>query len=134
MAVKYLLDTNTIIRYLNGRAPNIRNKLHSTPFRDIGLSTIALAELRYGAAKSKAPTRTRTKQNQLLRQLTLVPFDEAAAEAYGTIRADLERQGTPIGPNDLLIGAIALAHQLILVTHNTREFQRIAGLTLEDWE
>lgn len=134
MAVKYLLDTNTIIRYLNGRAPNIRSKLRATPFRDIGISTIVLAELRYGAAKGKTPTRTRAKQNQLLRQLTLVPFDEAAAEAYGTIRADLERQGTPIGPNDLLIGATALAHQLTLVTHNTREFQRIVGLALEDWE
>ncbi len=134
MAVTYLLDTNTIIRYLNGRAPNIRGKLRTIPFRDIGISTIVLAELRYGAAKGKKPAQTRTNQDQLLRQLTLVPFDEAAAETYGTIRAELERQGTPIGPNDLLIGATALAHQLILVTHNTREFQRIAGLTLEDWE
>lgn len=134
MAIKYLLDTNTIIRYLNGRAPNIRSKLRVTPFRDIGIATVVLAELRYGAAKAKAPKQARAKQDQLLRQLTLMPFDEAAAEAYGTIRADLERRGTPIGPNDLLIGATALAHQLILVTHNTREFQRIAGLMLEDWE
>ena len=134
MTVKYPLDTNSIIRYLNGRAPNIRDKMRSNPIRDIGMSTIVLAELRYGVAKTKAPTRTRAKQDQLLRRLTLIPFDEAAAGAYGTIRADLERKGTPIGPNDLLIGATALAHQLILVTHNTREFQRIVGLMLEDWE
>ena len=63
-----------------------------------------------------------------------VPFDRLAAEAYGNIRATLERQGTPIGANDLLIGATALAHNLILVTHDTREFGRIADLIIEDWE
>ena len=63
-----------------------------------------------------------------------LPFDDRAAEAYGTIRADLERQGTPIGPNDLLIAAIGLASGAILVTHNSREFGRVAGLKTEDWE
>lgn len=134
MTVKYLLDTNTIIRYLNGRAPNIRIKMRSIPFRDLGISSVVFAELRYGAAKAKAPIQTRAKQDAVLRQLTLMPFDEAAADVYGTIRADLESKGTPVGPNDLLIAATALAHQLILVTHNTREFQRIVGLMLEDWE
>ncbi len=63
-----------------------------------------------------------------------LPFDDRASEATGTIRADLERQGTPIGPNDLLIAAIALANNAILVTHNSREFGRVARLKIEDWE
>jgi tRNA(fMet)-specific endonuclease VapC len=63
-----------------------------------------------------------------------LPFDDAAAEAYGRLRAELARRGTPIGPNDLMIAAIALAHDLTLVTHNTAEFSRVSGLRLEDWE
>ncbi len=65
---------------------------------------------------------------------TSVPFDDAAAEVYGTVRADVERAGKPIGPNDLMIAAIALARGLTLVTHDTGEFQRVAGLTIKDWE
>jgi tRNA(fMet)-specific endonuclease VapC len=69
----------------------------------------------------------------LFQQFESLPFDDAAAAVYGRIRADLTVQGTPIGPNDLIIPAIALANNLILVTHNTREFARVAGLVLEDW-
>lgn len=132
--MKYLLDTNTIVRYLNGRAPNVRVKLRATPVADLAVSAVVVAELRYGAAKSTNPAKALSVQDQLLSLLGLVPFDGPAADAYGTIRATLEQQGTPIGANDLLIGATALAHQLILVTHNTREFSRIAGLSLEGWE
>lgn len=132
--MKYLLDTNTIVRYLNGRAPNVRVRLASTPLSDLGVSAVVVAELRYGAAKSADPVKTIAIQDQFLALLGFVPFDRPAAEAYGTIRATLERQGTPIGANDLLIAATALSHGLILVTHNMREFSRIAGLTVEDWE
>ena len=69
-----------------------------------------------------------------LRRVCLLSFDDRAAEAYGTIRGDLEKQGTPIGPNDLLIAAIALANSAILITHNSREFGRVAALKMEDWE
>lgn len=132
--MKYLLDTNTIVRYLNGRAPNVRVRLASTPLSDLGVSAVVVAELRYGAAKSADPVKTSAIQDQFLTLLGFVPFDRPAAEAYGTIRATLERQGTPIGANDLLIASTALSHGLILVTHNMREFSRIAGLTVEDWE
>jgi tRNA(fMet)-specific endonuclease VapC len=99
-----------------------------------GLSAVVVAELRYGAAKSTNPTNARTVQDRFLSLIGFVPFDQAAADAYGTIRAFLEKQGTPIGANDLLIGATAVANQLIIVTHNMREFMRVPGLLVEDWE
>ena len=71
---------------------------------------------------------------KLCQQFVSVPFDDQSAETYGRIRADLAAKGTPIGPNDLLIAAIARTHSLTLVTHNTAEFSRVAGLTLEDWQ
>ena len=132
--MKYLLDTNTIVRFLNGRAPNVRTKIRAAPLADLAVSSVVVAELRYGAAKSVNPAKALAVQDQFLGLITCVPFDQSAADAYGTIRALLERQGTPIGANDLLIGATALATQLILVTHNTREFARIPGLSIEDWE
>lgn len=132
--MKYLLDTNSIVRYLNGRAPKVRAKVRATPLADLAVSAVVIAELRYGAAKSTDPTKTRSAQDRFLSLIGIVPFDQPAADAYGTIRAFLEKQGTPIGANDLLIGATAVAHQFILVTHNTREFSRVPGLSVEDWE
>jgi tRNA(fMet)-specific endonuclease VapC len=132
--MRYLLDTNTIIRYLNGRAPNVRVHIAATPVSDLAVSTIVIAELRYGAAKSVNPAKTIAVQDQLLSLIGSIAFDVPAAQAYGTIRATLEKLGTPIGANDLLIGATALAHGLTLVTHNTHEFGCITGLSIEDWE
>lgn len=111
--MKYLLDTNTIVRFLNGRAPNVRIRVNATPPGDLGVSSIVVAELRYGAAKSANQTAVLSVQDQFLGLVGLVPFDQSSADAYGTIRAHLEQQGTPIGANDLLIGATALAHNLI---------------------
>jgi tRNA(fMet)-specific endonuclease VapC len=130
----YLLDTNTIVRYLNGRAPNVRVRLSAVPLTELAVSTIVVAELRYGAAKSSNPAKALAAQNQLLNLIDTIPFDQAAADAYGQIRATLEQQGRPIGANDLLIAATALSRGLTLVTHNTGEFSRINGLFLEDWE
>jgi tRNA(fMet)-specific endonuclease VapC len=132
--MNYLLDTNTCIRYLNGRAPQIRLKLAGIPLAEVGVSIITKAELFYGSAKSQTPDISLRKQLEFLATIQTVAFDEAAARIYGTLRAQIERQGTPIGGNDVLIAATALAQQLILVTHNTREFSRIHGLSLEDWE
>ncbi len=92
------------------------------------------AELIFGAVKSDSPEKTQMEQREFLKPLMSLPFDDNAAEQYGVIRAKLESKGTPIGPNDLLIASIALAHNLILVTHNIREFSRIDGLKIEDWE
>lgn len=87
-----------------------------------------------GAAKSQSPQWSRAKQDAFFGRFTILPFDEAAADTYGNIRASLEQAGTPIGPYDMQIAAIAAAHDLIVVTHNTREFSRVEGVQLEDWE
>lgn len=130
----FLLDTNTCIRYLNGRAPNVVTKIRATSPSDIVVCSVVKAEMFAGAAKSQHPASNLAKQQLFLDQFISLPFDDASAAIYGTIRAALEQAGTPIGPNDLLIAAIALANGAILVTHNAREFSRISGLTLEDWE
>jgi tRNA(fMet)-specific endonuclease VapC len=132
--MKYLLDTDICIRYINGRSPAVRAKLPTIPARDVAVSIITKAELFYGSAKSQSPERSRQKQLEFLRVLQTAPFDENAAVTYGSIRANLELRGTPIGGNDLLIAATAVASGLILVTHNIREFGRVPGLMIEDWE
>ncbi|HEX2623337.1 MAG TPA: type II toxin-antitoxin system VapC family toxin [Phototrophicaceae bacterium] len=97
--MKYLLDTNTCIRYINGRSPQIRAKLPTIPVSEVGVSIITRAELFYGSTKSQTPERSRQKQLEFLQPIQTVPFDEAAAVVYGDIRAYLERQGSPIGGN-----------------------------------
>ncbi len=130
----YLLDTNTCIRYLNGRSSNVVAKVRATAPSDIAVCAVVKAELFAGAAKSQNPAKNLATQQAFLNQFVSFPFDDVAAAIYGPMRAALEKAGTPIGPNDLLIATIALANSLTLVTHNTREFTRLSGLTLEDWE
>lgn len=130
----YLLDTNTCIQYLTGRNINVVNQLKITPRQDICLCDVVKAELYYGAYRS-----TRKEQNLALYELFFsqyisFPFDGRSAKIYGEIRSELSKSGIPIGAYDLQIAAIALANDLILVTHNTREFQRVHDLELEDWE
>jgi tRNA(fMet)-specific endonuclease VapC len=132
--MKYSLDTNTCIRYLNGRSPSIRQKLPTVPAHDIVVCSIVRGELAFGAAKSQTPEKSAAKQNRFLEPYATLPYDDPAAVRFGRIRADLEAVGTPIGPYDLQIAAIALTHGLILVTHNVGEFGRIKGLQIEDWE
>ena len=132
--MKYLLDTNTCIRFINGRNPRIREHFLEVDDADLAVSTITRAELFYGSAKSQTPAASRAKQREFLRRFSTLPFDNRAAEVYGPMRAVLEQRGLPIGQNDMLIAAIALANNLTLVTHNTREFERIDQLRLEDWE
>ncbi len=132
--MKYLLDTNTCIRYLNGRSEKIKQNMAAVSQQDIALCSVVKAELFYGAMKSLHPENNLARQRRFTDSFVSLPFDDNAAEVYGQIRAQLEKAGTPIGPNDLLIAAIALANNLTLVTHNTREFSRIAILPCEDWE
>jgi tRNA(fMet)-specific endonuclease VapC len=101
---------------------------------DIVVCSVTRAELFFGAVKSQTPEKTPAQQDEFLEPLATLPFDDAAAEHYGRIRGQLEKAGTPIGPNDLLIASIAIAHDLIVVTHNTREFRRVTSLRIEDWE
>ncbi len=130
----FLLDTNVCIRILNGSSPPVAARLQATNPAEVRLSAVVKAELLYGARKS-----TRIDDNlRLLRRFftpfVSLPFDDRCAEEAGLIRLDLERSGRPIGPNDLLIAASARAHDLVLVTHNRREFGRIPGLRVDDWE
>ncbi len=128
----YLLDTNVCVRFLNGRAPNVRLRMMSESPTDIAVCSVVKAELWHGALKSQNPTRTRARQDQFLANFVSLPFDDVAAQELARIRFQLASQ--PIGPLDALIAAIALANNLTLVTHNTREFGRIKGLKLNDWE
>ena len=132
--MKYLLDTNTCIRYINGRSPAIRDRVLITPDEDMVLSAITKGEMYAGSAKSQTPQLSRAKQDAFFVRFASVPFDDRAALEFGRIRAALETAGTPIGPYDMQIAAIALVHDLIVVTHNVREFSRVPGLQFEDWE
>ena len=132
--MKYLLDTNTCIRFINGRAPQIREYMRTIDDADIVVSAITKAEMFAGAARSQTPHRSRAKQDIFLVRFASLPFDDAAADEFSRIRAHLHNIGTPIGAYDMQIAAIAVVHQLIVVTHNTKEFSRIPWLTLEDWE
>lgn len=130
----YLLDTNACIRYLNGQSESLRKQITTKSPQEIVLCSVVKAELFYGARKSNNPQRSLAKQQQFVNHFASLPFDDKSAEEYSQIRADLEKIGTPIGPNDLLIAAIAVANDITLVTHNTREFSRVKGLEIEDWE
>lgn len=132
--MRYLLDTNTCIRYLNGSAPSVFRRLDEIAEDDVCVCSIVKFELRYGALRSHAVDKTLDQQENFLNRFLSLPFDDRAQIRAAQIRADLARIGTPIGPYDLLIAAIALANDLTLVTHNTREFGRVAGLKYEDWE
>lgn len=130
----YLLDTNACIQYLVRRGSPIAARMATVPRREIVLCDVVKAELYYGAYKSSRRSGNLELFEEFFGEFRSLPFDGKSAEIYGEIRADLERRGTPIGPYDLQIAAIALAHNLTLVTHNTREFSRVEGLLLVDWE
>ena len=132
--MKYLLDTNTCIRHLNRRSPSITRRLHALSDADLVICSVVKAELFLGAMKSQFPQKTMQKQQAFVSRFESLPFDDSAALVYARIRGILEQAGTPVGSNDLMIASIAMANGLILVTHNTREFERIAGLEIEDWE
>ena len=132
--MNYLLDTNTCIRYLNGRAIKVVERLKSTNLEQIFVCSVVKFEMFYGAMRSLSPERTLAQQQLFFGSLVSLPFDDNAAQFCGKIRAELFAAGTPIGPYDLQIAAIALAHDLTVVTHNTVEFGRVSGLKVEDWE
>ncbi len=132
--MKYLLDTNTCIRFINGRAPRIREKMLSIKDSAIAVSSVTKAEMFAGAARSQMPERSRAKQEAFFVRFMSLSFDDEVADEFARIRAYLYDIGKPVGPYDMQIAAIAVAHDLILVTHNTKEFKRIHWLSIEDWE
>ena len=132
----YLLDTNAWVTHVRQPSAKLSGKILSTAPDDIWLCSVVLGELLYGVYRS--PPTHRSKNLALVADLQArflsVPFDDRAADEFGKIKADLTAKGTLIGPNDILIAAIALANGLTLVTHNTGEFSRVVGLTLVDWQ
>ena len=131
--MNYLLDTNICVLLIRQKSPPVLAHLLSHAITDIGISTITVAELQYGVQKSSQPGQNQQALDHFLLPLTILPFDDGAAVAYGRIRSDLESQGLPIGALDTLIAAQAVSHNLALVTNNVREFARVSGLRIEDW-
>ncbi|MEA5516837.1 type II toxin-antitoxin system tRNA(fMet)-specific endonuclease VapC [Nodularia sp. UHCC 0506] len=130
----YLLDSNACIVYLKNRNSSINRRFESIGENKIAVCSVVKAELFFGSMKSNNPQKSLNIQQLFLQQFVSLPFDDSCAEVYGKIRADLAKAGTPIGSNDIQIAAIALVNNLILVTHNVREFSRVEGLKIEDWE
>ena len=131
--MRYLLDTNICIYYINEKPSHIMEKVHQCMLDGICISAITLAELEHGVAKSAYPEQNADKLAQFLSIFDVLPFGGEAATAYGIIQADLQRKGTPISPMDTLIAAHARAEGVTLVTNNLREFERVEGLALENW-
>ncbi len=131
--MKYMLDTNICIGIIRQKPTRLLEKVVQFVPGEIGVSTITVSELAYGAQKNNFPAKNLAALEQFLLPLEIADYDHAAAIAYGKIRANLERAGQPIGAMDMLIGAHALSLNVVLVTNNTREFQRISNLKLEDW-
>ena len=131
--MKLLLDTNICIYIIKQQPASVLKHFLEYQVGDIGISSITLAELRYGVAKSTHQDKNSKALDQFITPLEVVPFDDAAALAYGAIRAVLEKAGTPIGAMDLLIAAHACALGVPLVTNNIRELRRVPGLDVVDW-
>lgn len=129
----YLLDTDIAIELLRGRNVRVAEQLAPRNRNAIFLSTVTVAELMFGALRSRKPQQGTVICRQFCRAFQLVELDQDAGERSGIIRADLEGRGERIGAYDLLIAGIALARGHILATHNVREFGRVAGLRIEDW-
>jgi tRNA(fMet)-specific endonuclease VapC len=130
--MKYLLDTDHCIALVK-KSDALIGRLREHPPSRVRASSITMGELHFGATKSKHPDIAAANIRHILKTLVVVPFDEAAAQAYGPIRAALEHRGSPIGPLDTLIAAHAAALGWTLVTHNVREFKRVPNLIIEDW-
>ena len=129
----YLLDTNICIYAINHRSESVIQKVKSYLPHQIKVSSVTVAELEYGASKSKYREQNRIANLNFLSAFDIVAFDDEDAEEYGVIRAELEKNGQVIGPYDMQIAAQAISKDLILVTNNVKEFERIKGLKLENW-
>jgi tRNA(fMet)-specific endonuclease VapC len=133
METRYLLDTNICIYIRQEKPPQLLRRFGQLRPGEAAISVISYGELLYGAEKSVHRSAAIDRLRQLVLLMPALPLPESAAEAYGNIRAALERQGESIGNNDLWIAAHAAAEHLILVTNNEREFRRVPGLKLQNW-
>ncbi|MBD6617727.1 type II toxin-antitoxin system VapC family toxin [Komarekiella sp. 'clone 1'] len=129
----YLLDTNICIYLIKQKPQKVLDRFQTLNIPDVGISSITVAELEYGVAKSRQQEKNRTALLQFLLPLEIVEFNQASATIYGSIRSDLESRGLIIGAMDMLIASHALSLGVTLVTNNVREFSRIPMLLLENW-
>lgn len=132
--MRYLLDTNVCIEILRGRNLALKQCLTTKGPNELVLCSVVWAELQCGARLAQNPQQELKRLQDAFGDWPRQPFDDSAAEAYGGIRAHLQRAGRLIGGNDLLIAAIAQTNDLTLVTHNTGEFTRVPNLSVEDWQ
>lgn len=128
----YVLDTNTLIYYFKGMGEVAKNFLNTSP-NDLGIPTIVLFEIYVGIAKSGVPQKRIEQLHTIATEAKILPFTQAAAERAAQVRVQLEHQGQPIGPLDILIAGIALSQSAVLVTHNLKEFSRVPNLKIIDW-
>ena len=128
----FLIDTNICIYAMKGTFPSLGQRLLEEQ-KSIFVSSVTVGELEYGAAKSRWGERTRQIFQAFLANYEIIPFDEMDAIYFGKLRAELASRSTPIGVYDAMIGAQGVARNLVVVTHNTKEFCRIPGLRVEDW-
>lgn len=131
--MRYLLDTNVWVDYLNQHYPFVVERIQKADAEELALSSVVLAELRYGADKSQRPARNHARLDLLAEEVPHLDFDASAAAAFGRVRSALEAQGSPIGPYDMMTAAQALSRDLVLVTDNLRQFGRVKGLRAENW-
>ena len=131
--MRYMLDTNICIYAIKHKPEQVFMRLQEHDPIDICISSVTYAELVHGVEKSKAIEKNRVALALLLANIEIMNFDSLAAESYGEIRADLEKEGTPIGPLDMMIAGHAKALGYTVVTNNTKEFERVKGLKLENW-
>jgi tRNA(fMet)-specific endonuclease VapC len=131
--ITYMLDTNICIYIIKKKPEQVIERMRRTRISDVGVSSITLSELEYGAVKSTRPEQNKLALVEFLAPLEILPYDDMAAHEYGKVRAYLEKQGSPIGSMDMLIAANALSLNCILVTNNESEFRRVPGLKVENW-
>jgi tRNA(fMet)-specific endonuclease VapC len=131
--LRRLLDTNVCIHIIRRRPQAVLRRFEDYGIGEVGVSSVTVAELRYGVEKSARPEQNLEALGRFLLPLEVLDFGGEAAAAYGRVRATLEKAGTPTGPLDTLIAAHAVSMSVTLVTNNTREFGRVPGLEVEDW-
>jgi tRNA(fMet)-specific endonuclease VapC len=131
--MRYMLDTNICIYLIKQKPEKVLRHFKAHSVGEIGISSITLAELRYGVERSQQVQKNRQALEEFILPLEIAAFDEAAADVYGNMRAGLEQAGTPVGSMDMLIGALALSLGVTLVTNNLREFKKIKNLKVVDW-
>ena len=131
--MKYMLDTNICIYIIKKKPAQVLSALQKTDIGEVCISSITLAELEYGVAKSNHKEQNQIAIAKFLAPIEILDFNEQAAQIFGTVRAILEKKGKVIGPFDLQIAAHALAENLTLITNNEKEFSRVPNLKIKNW-